>query len=89
MSEFPNSRAVTSDSPLKYVQATISSEDREGKLVRSESVFCTPQELDPGDIGSFIVMAQKDARYARMKLSFKDMQRNIPWFDQSGMNAHQ
>jgi hypothetical protein len=78
-----------SDTPLQSVRATISFEDREGKLVRSEDVFCTPNVLNSGDIGSFTTTAQSDVRYARVKLNFKDSQRNISWVDQSGMNAHQ
>jgi hypothetical protein len=79
----------TSNTPLESVRATISFEDRDGNLIRSEDVYCTPNQLNPADVGSFSAMPEADARYARMKIVFKDARQSLPWVDQSGMNAHE
>jgi hypothetical protein len=79
----------TSDVPLAFVKFTISFEDASGKLVRSENGFCSPHNLNPGDLGSISVMAENDPRYARIKIDFKDSDKALPWVDQSGTNAHQ
>jgi hypothetical protein len=80
----------TSDVPLKSVQATVSFEDRDGKLIRSVFNYCDPSELAPGDIASISVLAENDPRVARVKISFKDNRdKALPWVDQSGTNAHQ
>jgi len=79
----------TSDVALRGIRFTVSFEDREGKLVRSAWSYCDPDTLSPGDVGSITVMAESDARYAKVKIDFKDSQKAIPWVDRSGMNAHQ
>ena len=79
----------TSDAPVRGIQVTVSFEDRDGKLVRSVDGYCDPTSLSPGDVGSIAVMAESDARYSRVKIDFKDLQKTIPWVDRSGMNAHQ
>jgi hypothetical protein len=79
----------TSDTSLKSVKATVSFEDRDGKLVRSVFTYCDPSELEPGDIASISVMAESDPRYARVKIDFKSRDKALSWVDQSGTNAHQ
>jgi hypothetical protein len=79
----------TAAAGLKGIEATVSFEDRDGTLVRMEHVYCSPRELSSGDIGTIAVMAQSDSRYSQVKISFKDATRAIPWFDQSGMSAHE
>jgi hypothetical protein len=79
----------TSGEPIKFVQFTVSFEDTQGKLVRSQDGFCTPLNLNPGDVGSISIMAQSDTRYAKVKIDFKDMEKSLQWVDQSGTNAHQ
>jgi hypothetical protein len=48
-----------------------------------------PHVLNPGDVGSFSAMPEADARYARVKIVFKDSRQSLSWVDQSGMNAHE
>jgi hypothetical protein len=79
----------TSEEPLRGIVLTVLFEDKDGNLVRSVEGYCSPITLSSGDIGSIDVMAESDPRYARVKIDFNDLQRAIPWVDQSGTNAHQ
>jgi hypothetical protein len=79
----------TSDAPLKGTLVTISFEDRDGRLIRSQTAFCMPDTIDAGGIGSFEAIAENDARIAGAKLDFKTLEKSIPWVDRSGKDAHQ
>jgi hypothetical protein len=77
-----------SDVPIRTIMVTVSFEDQAGRLVRSVEGFCMPLGLSKGEIGAIEVPVPGDVRYARLKLNFKDLEKNISWFDQTGMNAH-
>jgi hypothetical protein len=79
----------TSNAQLKGMLVTISFEDRAGKLVRSSTAMCLPNTIEPGENGSFHALVENDARVARVKLDFKDLERVFKWVDQSGKDAHE
>ena len=67
---------------------TIAFEDRAGKLVRSQTAFCQPNAIEPGETGIAEAIAESDDRIVGVKLEFKTLENSIRWVDRSGKNAH-
>lgn len=77
-----------SQEDLESLRVEISIEDASGKLLKSVTAFCQPNEIAAGGAASFKTIVETEPRAASIKLEFLDLRKAVPWTDKSGKNAH-